>query len=189
MSHVEEKHHVDHIETRSLEKGRLDDIDPVLERRTMYVPPCAFRPRIVSDSLRITTGARSTSDSCPSSAPSTVRGPADLQLVSGSDRALASPAFSLIGGSHLETLAGSDDSRCGCSDRTNISLARVAGMLVDLKLGVGERYSLISLMFFIPYIVSLLVLSAADSFCVRSLTRRLPPCSPCRSSSCRPVRL
>ncbi|KAJ7200964.1 major facilitator superfamily domain-containing protein [Mycena rebaudengoi] len=38
-------------------------------------------------------------------------------------------------------------------DRTNISVARVAGMAKDLKLTVGERYSIIALIFFIPYII------------------------------------
>lgn len=40
-----------------------------------------------------------------------------------------------------------------CSDRSNISVARVAGMQVSLQLGVGERYSIISLLFFVPYII------------------------------------
>lgn len=39
-------------------------------------------------------------------------------------------------------------------DRTNLSTVRVAGAAKDLKLTVGERYSLISLVFFLPYIVS-----------------------------------
>ncbi|GAA5872766.1 hypothetical protein JCM8547_006336 [Rhodosporidiobolus lusitaniae] len=38
-------------------------------------------------------------------------------------------------------------------DRTNISVARVAGMGVDLKLTVGERYSIITCLFFVPYII------------------------------------
>ncbi|GAA5937716.1 uncharacterized protein JCM15063_002095 [Sporobolomyces koalae] len=38
-------------------------------------------------------------------------------------------------------------------DRTNISVARVAGMAKDLKLTVGERYSIITLIFFVPYII------------------------------------
>ncbi|KAI5476832.1 hypothetical protein MNV49_007128 [Pseudohyphozyma bogoriensis] len=38
-------------------------------------------------------------------------------------------------------------------DRTNISVARVAGMARDLRLTVGERYSIISLVFFAPYVV------------------------------------
>ncbi|KAF9005279.1 MFS general substrate transporter [Hymenopellis radicata] len=38
-------------------------------------------------------------------------------------------------------------------DRTNISVARVAGMQRDLRLDIGERYSIISLLFFVPYIV------------------------------------
>lgn len=37
-------------------------------------------------------------------------------------------------------------------DRTNISVARVAGMAKALQLTVGERYSLITLIFFIPYV-------------------------------------
>lgn len=36
-------------------------------------------------------------------------------------------------------------------DRTNMSNAAVAGMTIDLKLYVGERYSIALLMFFIPY--------------------------------------
>ncbi|KAJ7227937.1 major facilitator superfamily domain-containing protein [Mycena rebaudengoi] len=38
-------------------------------------------------------------------------------------------------------------------DRTNISVARVAGMAKELQLTVGERYSIIGLIFFIPYII------------------------------------
>ncbi|KDE08198.1 hypothetical protein MVLG_01677 [Microbotryum lychnidis-dioicae p1A1 Lamole] len=38
-------------------------------------------------------------------------------------------------------------------DRTNISVARVAGMAKDLKLTVGQRYSIITCVFFPPYIV------------------------------------
>jgi hypothetical protein len=38
-------------------------------------------------------------------------------------------------------------------DRTNISAARVAGMQVSLQLQVGDRYSIISLLFFVPYII------------------------------------
>ncbi|GAA6059480.1 hypothetical protein JCM10212_002223 [Sporobolomyces blumeae] len=38
-------------------------------------------------------------------------------------------------------------------DRTNISVARVAGMAKALKLTIGERYSIITLVFFAPYIV------------------------------------
>jgi len=37
-------------------------------------------------------------------------------------------------------------------DRTNISVARVAGMARDLQLTVGERYSIITLVFFAPYV-------------------------------------
>ncbi|PWW75906.1 MFS general substrate transporter [Tuber magnatum] len=36
-------------------------------------------------------------------------------------------------------------------DRTNISNAAIAGMMADLKLNVGDRYSIALLMFFIPY--------------------------------------
>lgn len=39
-------------------------------------------------------------------------------------------------------------------DRTNLSTVRVAGAAKDLKLTIGERYSIISLVFFVPYIVS-----------------------------------
>lgn len=35
-------------------------------------------------------------------------------------------------------------------DRTNLSTARVLGMGADLKLTVGERYSIVSVVFFIP---------------------------------------
>ncbi|KAM0790156.1 hypothetical protein ACM66B_005475 [Microbotryomycetes sp. NB124-2] len=38
-------------------------------------------------------------------------------------------------------------------DRTNISVARVAGMARDLELTVGERYSIITAIFFAPYVV------------------------------------
>lgn len=38
-------------------------------------------------------------------------------------------------------------------DRTNISVARVAGMQQSLRLDIGERYSIISLLFFVPYII------------------------------------
>ncbi|GAA5988721.1 hypothetical protein JCM5350_001992 [Sporobolomyces pararoseus] len=38
-------------------------------------------------------------------------------------------------------------------DRTNISVARVAGMAKALELTVGERYSIITLIFFVPYII------------------------------------
>ncbi|KAF8972548.1 major facilitator superfamily domain-containing protein [Flammula alnicola] len=38
-------------------------------------------------------------------------------------------------------------------DRTNLGIARTAGMQVDLKLYVGERYSIASMIYFIPYIL------------------------------------
>ncbi|BGP18213.1 hypothetical protein JCM10213_007841 [Rhodosporidiobolus nylandii] len=38
-------------------------------------------------------------------------------------------------------------------DRTNVSIARVAGMGRDLELTVGERYSIITCLFFVPYII------------------------------------
>ncbi|KAL7276237.1 hypothetical protein RUND412_000773 [Rhizina undulata] len=38
-------------------------------------------------------------------------------------------------------------------DRGNISNAAIAGMLVDLELSVGSRYSIALLMFFIPYFI------------------------------------
>ncbi|GAA6053960.1 hypothetical protein JCM3770_004642 [Rhodotorula araucariae] len=38
-------------------------------------------------------------------------------------------------------------------DRTNISIARTVGMGKDLKLTVGERYSIISCIFFVPYVM------------------------------------
>ncbi|CAK7211627.1 hypothetical protein SCUCBS95973_001179 [Sporothrix curviconia] len=37
-------------------------------------------------------------------------------------------------------------------DRSNVSNAAVAGMTADLKLGVGNRYSIILLVFFAPYV-------------------------------------
>ncbi|CAA7267719.1 unnamed protein product [Cyclocybe aegerita] len=38
-------------------------------------------------------------------------------------------------------------------DRTNLGIARIAGMEVDLKLYIGERYSIASMSYFIPYIL------------------------------------
>ncbi|BGP01810.1 Major facilitator superfamily domain-containing protein [Rhodotorula toruloides] len=38
-------------------------------------------------------------------------------------------------------------------DRTNVSVARLLGMAKELKLTVGERYSIITLIFFVPYII------------------------------------
>ncbi|KAF8161231.1 major facilitator superfamily domain-containing protein [Crassisporium funariophilum] len=38
-------------------------------------------------------------------------------------------------------------------DRTNLGIARTAGMEVDLKLYIGERYSIASMIYFIPYIL------------------------------------
>ncbi|KAL5365022.1 major facilitator superfamily domain-containing protein [Aspergillus floccosus] len=38
-------------------------------------------------------------------------------------------------------------------DRTNLSMAAVAGMTKELHLEVGTRYSLIVLMFFVPYVI------------------------------------
>ncbi|KZV82342.1 MFS general substrate transporter [Exidia glandulosa HHB12029] len=38
-------------------------------------------------------------------------------------------------------------------DRSNLSLARVVGAEVELKLNVGDRYSISTLLFFIPYIL------------------------------------
>lgn len=38
-------------------------------------------------------------------------------------------------------------------DRTNLANARVAGADEDLGLSVGERYSLVTMMFFVPYIL------------------------------------
>lgn len=38
-------------------------------------------------------------------------------------------------------------------DRSNLSLARVVGAEVELQLNVGERYSITTLLFFIPYIL------------------------------------
>lgn len=37
-------------------------------------------------------------------------------------------------------------------DRVNLPNARIAGMDEDLQLQVGERYSLITMMFFVPYV-------------------------------------
>ncbi|KAJ3507700.1 hypothetical protein NLJ89_g6162 [Agrocybe chaxingu] len=36
-------------------------------------------------------------------------------------------------------------------DRTNLGIARIAGMEVDLRLDIGERYSIASMIYFIPY--------------------------------------
>ncbi|TFK44848.1 major facilitator superfamily domain-containing protein [Crucibulum laeve] len=38
-------------------------------------------------------------------------------------------------------------------DRTNLGIARTAGMEADLKLYIGERYSISSMIYFIPYIL------------------------------------
>jgi len=38
-------------------------------------------------------------------------------------------------------------------DRVNLPNARIAGMDEDLQLSVGERYSLLSMIFFVPYII------------------------------------
>jgi hypothetical protein len=38
-------------------------------------------------------------------------------------------------------------------DRVNLPNARIAGMDEDLQLSVGERYSIVSMIFFVPYIV------------------------------------
>ncbi|KAH8809657.1 high-affinity nicotinic acid transporter [Flagelloscypha sp. PMI_526] len=38
-------------------------------------------------------------------------------------------------------------------DRTNMGIARVAGMGSDLKLNVGDRYSIASCVYFVPYII------------------------------------
>ncbi|KAF9049870.1 major facilitator superfamily domain-containing protein [Panaeolus papilionaceus] len=38
-------------------------------------------------------------------------------------------------------------------DRTNLGIARIAGMELDLKLYLGERYSIASMIYFIPYIL------------------------------------
>jgi len=38
-------------------------------------------------------------------------------------------------------------------DRTNLGIAAVAGMSVDLGLGIGARYSLITCIFFISYVL------------------------------------
>ncbi|EJD38002.1 MFS general substrate transporter [Auricularia subglabra TFB-10046 SS5] len=38
-------------------------------------------------------------------------------------------------------------------DRSNLSLARVVGAEVELQLNVGERYSITTLLFFVPYIL------------------------------------
>ncbi|KAG6918548.1 hypothetical protein DXG01_013638 [Tephrocybe rancida] len=38
-------------------------------------------------------------------------------------------------------------------DRTNLGIARIAGMEKDLKLFVGDRYSIASCLYFIPYIL------------------------------------
>lgn len=38
-------------------------------------------------------------------------------------------------------------------DRVNLPNARIAGMDEDLELSVGDRYSLVTMMFFIPYVI------------------------------------
>ncbi|KAJ5691943.1 hypothetical protein N7462_001366 [Penicillium macrosclerotiorum] len=38
-------------------------------------------------------------------------------------------------------------------DRTNLSMAAIAGLKVELALSVGNRYSIVVLMFFVPYII------------------------------------
>ncbi|PLB50639.1 permease of the major facilitator superfamily [Aspergillus steynii IBT 23096] len=38
-------------------------------------------------------------------------------------------------------------------DRTNLSMAAVAGMTEDLQLYIGQRYSIIVLIFFVPYVI------------------------------------
>ncbi|KAI9372760.1 major facilitator superfamily domain-containing protein [Aspergillus egyptiacus] len=38
-------------------------------------------------------------------------------------------------------------------DRTNLSAAAIAGMVVDLQLYIGYRYSIVTLMFFVPYVI------------------------------------
>ncbi|KAJ5385392.1 Major facilitator superfamily domain general substrate transporter [Penicillium concentricum] len=38
-------------------------------------------------------------------------------------------------------------------DRTNLSMAAVAGLKQELRLDIGERYSIVVLMFFVPYIL------------------------------------
>ncbi|KAF6751159.1 major facilitator superfamily domain-containing protein [Ephemerocybe angulata] len=38
-------------------------------------------------------------------------------------------------------------------DRTNMGVARTAGMLKDLRLDIGERYSIASMIYFVPYII------------------------------------
>ncbi|KAJ5500712.1 Major facilitator superfamily domain general substrate transporter [Penicillium expansum] len=38
-------------------------------------------------------------------------------------------------------------------DRTNLSMAAVAGLKKELRLDIGERYSIVVLMFFVPYII------------------------------------
>ncbi|KAH9485005.1 putative transporter C11D3.18C [Psilocybe cubensis] len=38
-------------------------------------------------------------------------------------------------------------------DRTNLGIARAAGMEIELKLYIGERYSIASMIYFIPYII------------------------------------
>ncbi|CAI7678954.1 unnamed protein product [Penicillium pancosmium] len=38
-------------------------------------------------------------------------------------------------------------------DRTNLSAAAIAGLKTELELGVGNRYSIVVLMFFVPYVI------------------------------------
>ncbi|EFX00902.1 major facilitator superfamily MFS-1 [Grosmannia clavigera kw1407] len=54
-------------------------------------------------------------------------------------------------------------------DRTNLGAANIAGLAKDLKLTVGARYSIISLVFFVPYIIC----QAPSTVIVRKVGPRL----------------
>lgn len=51
----------------------------------------------------------------------------------------------------LSTRNSNAEADASVHNRTNISVARVAGMAKDLKLTVGERYSIVTCVFFVPY--------------------------------------
>lgn len=53
-------------------------------------------------------------------------------------------------------------------DRVNLPNARIAGMDEDLGLSVGDRYSLVVMIFFVPYVIC--------QFPANIICRRLGPC-------------
>ncbi|KAF4622911.1 hypothetical protein D9613_001495 [Agrocybe pediades] len=54
-------------------------------------------------------------------------------------------------------------------DRTNLGIARTAGMDEDLKLSIGERYSIASMIYFFPY----MILQIPGNLILRSIGARL----------------